>query len=523
MDEAQEDHDESTEQTPLVAGSAAKQRRPPHRHMLSVASIASIASVNVPKAHNGNTIVNILCAIAFVVSAAAGFVIIPLTQLVENVVCHKYYGMGNEPIDEELCKIESIQADVAFVFAIVGVCEAVVGFLAAFPWRIAADRLGRRPVFALSLLGISLGIIWDITVLWFPSVFPPSLIALSCLFLLVGGGNAVLIGIVYSMVSDVISEDKRATAFMRAHVISVIGSLVSPALSSAMLTVTSPWAAMWVGVACLLIGAVAFLFVPETLQHKTQSDAADDQSQSPASLSGHLSETYERLKESLSILKSPSLILLLLTCIVTQPFSSAVTQFLVQFVSKRYNVPISATGYIQSTYGLAQGVQALVILPLLSQFMMRDSTPKPFLMANEQERDLTLAKWSFGFVFLGFFALGAAPTVWMFILGLLVLALGSGYNSLAKSLMCLYVDPEHRSRLFSMVGMAEVIGSVYGPPMLAGLFALGMNLGGGWMGLPYFGIAVLSVFAMVMLLFVSVPKHREPGPPPYEEGPLHEN
>lgn len=48
------------------------------------------------------------------------------------------------------------------------------------------------------------------TVLWFDTVFPPSLIAMGCIFRFIGGGSPVLLGIILSMISDVISEDKRS-------------------------------------------------------------------------------------------------------------------------------------------------------------------------------------------------------------------------------------------------------------------------------------------------------------------------
>jgi hypothetical protein len=148
MDNHGPDYDDSTEQTPLVdddlqhAASAAP-RRPPHRPMLSVASIASIASVNVPKVHNGNTVVFIFCAICIVVSSANGFINIPLTEVLENAVCRRYYNGVQHlslPVDEGSCKIPAVQSKMAYIFATVEVTDAIAGMLSAFPWGIAADR-----------------------------------------------------------------------------------------------------------------------------------------------------------------------------------------------------------------------------------------------------------------------------------------------------------------------------------------------------------------------------------------------
>ncbi|KAI1119138.1 hypothetical protein F5Y14DRAFT_446349 [Nemania sp. NC0429] len=86
--------------------------------------------------------------------------------------------------------------------------------------------------------------------------------------------------------------------------------------------------------------------------------------------------------------------------------------------------------------------------------------------------------FSYAILFLGALTPGLAPTLAGFVLGLLLMAVGSGFGSLSKSLMSIYVDPAHRSRLFSLVGMVEVLGSVFSQPLLAGLFSLGLRCGG---------------------------------------------
>ncbi|KAH8682472.1 major facilitator superfamily transporter [Xylariales sp. PMI_506] len=513
MDSHQHDegYNDATERTPLVGrGSEEGQqrpRRPQHRPGVSVTSIASLADVHVPKAHNPDTILALLAVIIIIASSAGGFSVIPATKLVENVICHQYYGQMQsieKAIDVELCKVDAVQSKVAYVFAMSSASTAIVGFFSAFPWGIAADRIGRKPVFALSLIGMSLGILWDMIVLYFHNTFPVELVPLDALFMVVGGGNAVVVSILMSMVSDIVPEEKRAVAFMRLHVASLCGNLVSPSFSSAMMSAVGPWPVMWLAIACLLLASIAFAFVPETLQHKGAEDDAASRHQ-PNTIREHIDHIYDRLKESLAVLKSPSLILLLLTCLGSTPVSSAILQFMVQFVSKRYGVALEYMGYIQSSYGLAQAIHAIIILPWLSRLILRGWIAKRLGLSNEAERDLFLAKCSFAIIIAGFVILGAAPVLGLFVFGLIIMALGSGSSALTRSTMTLYVDPEHRSRLFSAVGMIEVAGSVYGHPMLAGLFTLGMRLGGGWIGLPYYGVAVLVTLSLGALLFVRLP------------------
>ncbi|KAI2630311.1 MFS general substrate transporter [Hypomontagnella submonticulosa] len=511
------DSDEFTEASPLLPE---RPQRPAHRPTLSV---TSIRNVHVPKVHNGATIVNLLCIIIFVGSCSSGFTSIPETRILEDVVCREHFGLqGNAggPVNEGDCKANAIQSKVAFIMAFQGSIEAIVGFFAAFPWGLAADRIGRKPVFAINLFGQLLEIFWCMAVLYFHKAFPVELMWLGSGGLLLGGGNAVLLGIVLSMITDSTTEEERATAFMRLHVASLGGNLLSPALSSIMMEKVGPWPPIWVAVTILVICAIAFLFVPETLKHQ-QDQEIDEELDTETDATGfkaRVSYIIRRFKESLSILTSLSLVLLLLTCLGSAPVSHSTVQFMAQFVSKRYHIKLSQTGYVQFIYGVAVAIQALLILPWLTRYIMKSTTPARFRATDEHHRDLSLARWSYGTLVLGIIILGLAPTLPGFISGLVIMGLGSGFNSLTRSLMSLYVDPEHRSRLFSLVGMAEVVGSVYSQPFLATLFALGMKLDGGWIGLPYYGLSILVTVAGSLLLFVKVPKKVRDSPSAQENG-----
>ncbi|KAI1077407.1 MFS general substrate transporter [Whalleya microplaca] len=501
--EHQRDSDVFSESSPLMGE---QPRRPSHR---PTRSVTSIISLKVPKAHKSSTIVNLLCAIAFVASSASGFLGIPMTRVLEDVLCQEYYdGMQSldGPIDEKLCKENAIQKRLAFIAAIASMIDAIVGFLAAFPWGLVADRIGRRPVFAISLMGVCFNILWNMMVLWLHKAMPIELIWIGACGPLLGGGTAVLLGLLLSMITDATTEEERAMAFMRSHVASLCGNLLSPAIASIMMERVGPWPPLWVANAVIAISAIAIFFVPETLKHKTAEEPEDPENPESATLKSRVLHIIDQFKESLSILKSPSLILLLLTALASTPIIYATLAFMSQFISKRYDIKLFQTGYVQSAYGVAQIIHALLILPWLTKYLIKGTTTPRFRSPDEHTRDLSLARWSFGVLSIGALVLGLAPTLAGFMFGLVLMALGSGYNSLSRSLMTLYVDPEHTSRLFSLVGMVEVVGGMYAQPMLAALFTLGLNLEGGWIGLPYYGLGAIQALAVVMLLFVRVPK-----------------
>lgn len=144
------------ESSPLIGNSAnarSRPRRPPNRHTLSVASLASIT---IPKANDHTAFITLLCIIIFAANSAGGFCEIPQASLVEDALCHQYYGRlktDTSPIDEDLCKVEPVQTKMAFILALLAALNAIVGFCAALPWSLVADKIGRKPVMALGLGG----------------------------------------------------------------------------------------------------------------------------------------------------------------------------------------------------------------------------------------------------------------------------------------------------------------------------------------------------------------------------------
>lgn len=85
-----------------------------------------------------------LCAIIFVSSSSGGLYTIPITRIFEDRLCHQYYdGIGariDQPIDEELCKVDAVQSRLSFLFATCFAIEAALGCLVAMPWGLVADR-----------------------------------------------------------------------------------------------------------------------------------------------------------------------------------------------------------------------------------------------------------------------------------------------------------------------------------------------------------------------------------------------
>ncbi|KAI1653457.1 MFS general substrate transporter [Daldinia decipiens] len=527
MSEPTPDDDENavTERTPLVGTSgistiqgtpalaSASAWKSGRSRSTTLASSISSAENTVSWMYNPKIILSLCYSIVLVGSLSGGFQQIPMTRIYEDILCHEYYGQSptsGEPIDEVLCKKDVIQSELAYLFAFLEALNSGIGCLVALLWGILADRIGRKPVYATATIGMIFHVLLIMIVGWFPDKFPVRWIWISSVAHL-AGGPSVIGACTYSMVSDIIPESSRSIAFMRIHVASLAGNLVSPALASAMMSTTGPWPVMWLTIILWALAAALIAIIPETFRQPMRSDVTG----STLTFKTRALRGFNQLKDSLSIIRAGSVILILCICLLSMPVVMCTLQFMVQYISKHYHIPIAKTGYIQSVFGIAHIVVVLLIVPGLSKLVVQPTTPKFFRVANEKDRDLILARWSYVVYAIGSFILGVSPTLPVFITGLVVMSLGSGSASFIKSIATSHVDIEHRSRLFSIMALLDVGSNIWATPALAGLFTLGMRLGGVWIGLPYLGVSISCIMMLILALFVRTPRtDRDDKPPP---------
>ncbi|KAI1763481.1 MFS general substrate transporter [Hypoxylon sp. FL1150] len=492
-----------SERTPLVGAEDASAWKPGHSRSSTLASIASLGNIRITTAHKAGTVLGVFYVIVFLASGAGAFLTIPMTRIYEDILCHEHFGIPpSQPIDEETCKVDVVQSRLAYLFAVLESLNAGLSCLVALLWGIVADRIGRKPVLVISSFGYVVYVLLIMTVGWFSAALPTRLVWIASAAHLFGGQPAMLAAM-YSILSDVVPESNRSITFMRIHVTSMVGNLISPALASAMMSSTGPWPVMLLTFILYIIDVASMILIPETLSHRSEPSGPSE--------SGHVTfkaralQGLNQLKDSLSIIRIRSIALILCICIISLPVVICTFQFMVQFISKRYHIPLAETGYIQSLYGISHIIVVLLIIPFVSDLIVRPSLPLWLRVSNEKRRDLILVRWSYVAYVAGPLILAVSPSLPVFVVGLSVMSLGSGSGSFIKSIATSHVDPEHRSRLFTLMALVEMASSIWAMPALAGLFSLGMRLGGGWIGLPYLGVSFTCLVMLVLALFVQTP------------------
>jgi MFS family permease len=135
----------------------------------------------------------------------------------------------------------------------------------------------------------------------------------------------------------------------------------------------------------------------------------------------------------------------------------------------------------------------LLLLPLALHFLSR-------LGLSPFSKDAYIAKASVALLFVGAVTIGLAPHAYVAILGIAIIALGTGQDSALRSMTTDMVDPSGVSIVYSAITMLRGIGASVSGPIYAGLYSVGLRYGGVWLGLPFLAAGVFFAGGLALLL-----------------------
>jgi MFS family permease len=140
----------------------------------------------------------------------------------------------------------------------------------------------------------------------------------------------------------------------------------------------------------------------------------------------------------------------------------------------------------------------LVILPISSSILNK------LFHFNSIKRDLYLARASIVVFIAGSLFTALAPVPALFVCAMVITNIGVGVSSLCRALLNAVVEPHTVATLNTTMSTIETLVGFVGAPVMGWLLSRGMELGGVWMGLPYFATTLLGVAVMTALLSVRV-------------------
>lgn len=161
-------------------------------------------------------------------------------------------------------------------------------------------------------------------------------------------------------------------------------------------------------------------------------------------------------------------------------------------------------------------VALVVLLPMLSSGL----SPK-FQRLSAFTKDKIFAQGSLIALAMGTLCLGLAPVIVVAIIGIIVLALGTGQDSLTRSMATDMVSVTDLSTMYSAITMLRAIGGSISGPIYAWLYTAALrHEGEGWLGLPYVVAGALFLVAFALLMVVRDPRKENMDSDEEENQPL---
>ncbi|QSZ37696.1 hypothetical protein DSL72_008795 [Monilinia vaccinii-corymbosi] len=470
--------------------------------------------------------VSIICILSVLVVEIGDYLIqAPLARTLEDVLCRAYY--SSAPVSEFIkvprlaipeihCKNDVIQGKLAMLKGWDQTFGCIPGLILSVPFGVLADKVERKTVLFTSLMGLTLGLVWTQIVCYFDNIFDIRWIWASNVFLFVGGGSAVAKTMYFTILADVVVEERRATLFFQITAASLIATLAGVPLAWWLIKISNLRVPMMLAVLFVTLGAALILLLPETLhlrEHQivssigtgpVRSEALEDEDSSgedegALTLSKKNWRTLlQKFEESRFVFTNPKLLALSIP-FLAQSLHGNMNQFLLQLASKRLDWTLVDASFLITLASITNFVQLVVILPavyfILARFHLQAAV-----------KDLMISRGSVMFMALGAFGLALSSVPGLFVLSTVLFSLGMGTYPAIRSLLTDLVHPRQVSRLYGVLAVMDTIGGMISSPLVAGAFSSGLKKGGLWSGGGFLVAGIAYAATGLLTLSVSVKK-----------------
>ncbi|KAL5612924.1 hypothetical protein BROUX41_003999 [Berkeleyomyces rouxiae] len=438
-----------------------------------------------------------ICVLKLAMTLSTTMVMLPMLRLMEDAVCHQERGDTSRGLlDEKLCKTGRVQARLGYLVGWQQVAEGVVSIVAAMPYGVLADRVGRKPALLSSWCGMTVGFAYMMAFLHFARDKNLYFILTGSLFQVFGGGLSVAFSAIYAVASDITTDQDRAASFFYLSIAATLGGISGPPLAGRIMMLYGPWMPIFLVFILSPPIILLILLIPETLPRVAPGLHKGILARSRAALASSLRDTLPALR----LLRDRNILLVMAVFFLQTPIYIAYSTIMVQYISHHFAWPIAQTSYLFAPLGLLN-ICCLASLPRLTRMVRARRPDMPAWCA-----DAGLARIALGLVSVGALVQASAHNARMFIVGLVVGTFGSSNNPLARAVATHYVPRERTSQLMALIGIVETAGSFFGGPVLAMCFDVALRHKGWLMGLPYLYIAVLCCAVLVGLGYLRQPE-----------------
>lgn len=171
----------------------------------------------------------------------------------------------------------------------------------------------------------------------------------------------------------------------------------------------------------------------------------------------------------------------------------------ITWIANMFNLSIIKATYFLTLKSASYIMMLTVLLPAVSTFCLSRLGMAPL------KKDIWLARWSGAALILANLVLSLSYTPSLYCLGLVLLAGGCGLPPLLRSLLNALVEPHHVGILNTMLGFLDTGALMMAAPVFSEALGKGIEIGGGWLGLPFMAATGISLVATVILCVYRLP------------------
>ncbi|KAK0628244.1 major facilitator superfamily domain-containing protein [Bombardia bombarda] len=448
-----------------------------------------------------------------------------INAVMESIICRDMHpevlGAGDSAsrrnalflFTDTVCKDDKVQSRLATLRGWANTFECIPGMIGAVPYGILSDRWGRKPVLALSMVGVCLSYVFNYAVFLFSGIVPLWLMWFSAVFMFIGGGAPVLTAMLYTFLADVVPVTERATAFFQLGAVFLTAQMIAGPLAGIMMGGNHPWRPLLVGLGMLVLGSLMIPAIPETVQlrnvqesrpeEQEVNDTSSEELDDPKPATSHMANLWRKARDGLAAVQhfilsnqSVSFLMISLIFLIIGRYSS---EILLQYARNRYQWDWSEAAYLMTVLGATSLFNLLVIMPAATWLCL------DYFRMSASAKDILLARISMTVLVVACLLIAAATNGWLLAVGLVGLGLGSGSPGLIRSVLNTLVEKHHVGMLNTLIGLMENIGLMMAGPILAKCFGVGKSRGGAWLGLPFIAAALFNCVTLLVLCIFRLP------------------
>ncbi|KAH8125265.1 MFS general substrate transporter [Trichoderma asperelloides] len=454
-----------------------------------------------------------LCLLVYLHHFTDELISVPTNRLIEYAVCARYNRsqITTDYIPELDCKLEPVQKHVVYLLGWFYSIECLPSIITAIFWGYVADKLGRRHVLLLGLLGRVLSMLWMLAVGFWKETIPVELILFAPLLKFIGGGSRVFTSMIMSIASDATQKSQRTKLFFFMALVMDIANLTAPPAESATLA-KDLWLPFQLSGGLFGLLLLNIWAIPESRNHGYTTNPAIDARGERENL---LQDNTESLEQSshmesrelerstifnrvFNLAKHQSVGVLLVVSLLKQTafFSES---FFVQYASERFKIVYSQAAWFNGVQATGAILALGLLLPTITRYLEHR-------LNSSLRADLIITKASLGSLVLAYSSVRWAWSIPSFAIGVFFCGVGEGAEPALQGFVSSLVAPSQHATLFTTMTLLESTGRIFGSPFMAFLLRVGRDGQGNPNGLIFLVAAALFLASFFCSQFVHVGK-----------------